>query len=163
LVKKQPKGFSFFSNKKILTLNPLRWNGLLKTKNQNHIYHKPRGADKIRFDGRNWFPLWFAEVSPLSECAQGVKESKHKLKCLKSLWQILVAIVLPPYCPTDSIDGGFRAGYNIIISTKFSLSTVFESKVLIHCTPLRHLRTTHPVNIHTPFAITCQPLKLITF
>jgi len=144
----------------------LRWNGLLKTKNQNYIYHKPRGADKIRFDGRNWFPLWFAKVSPLSERTQGAKESKHKLKCRKSRWQILVAtfsIVLLLYCPTDSIDGGFWAGYNIIISTKFSLSAVSESKVLIYCTPLWHLRTAHPVIIHTPFTITCQPLKLITF
>jgi len=144
----------------------LRWNGLLKTKNQNHIYHKPRGADKIRFDGRNWFPLWFAEVSPLSERAQGARESKHKLKCLKSRWQILVAtfsIVLLLYSPTDPIDGGFWAGYNIIISTKFSPSTVFESKVLIHCAPLRHLRTAHPVIVHTRFTVTRQPLKLITF
>jgi len=50
LVKKQPKGFSFFPTKNI---DPKSFAMKRAFKNQNHIYHKPRGADKIHFDGRN--------------------------------------------------------------------------------------------------------------
>lgn len=135
-----------------------------KNKNQNHIYHKPRGADKIRFDGRNWVPLWFAEESPLSRRLSGVKESKHKLKCLNSRWKILVTTFSIVLLFFKFHRWWFLGGlyYNNLYQV-FSVHIVFGTKVLIHCgTVYWYLRTAHPV-IHTPFTITCQPFKLITF
>jgi len=81
----------------------------------------------------------YTEVLPLSERAQGVEESKHKLKRLNSWWQILAttfSIVLQ--YSTDTIDGGFWVGHNTIISTKFARRIWIQSinSLLQNCRPV---------------------------